>query len=126
MDELHALPSRRKISPAVLARLAKSKPTQKLRAIDLLNTMEPGVLLLGTSSNRNERQAIVDEVRSQASKALPKIDIILTRFDGRRLSETPPALGTIAIERTPAGIAALSESDYVNAILQDQPISGVV
>jgi hypothetical protein len=124
MDELRTLPNRGKISPAVLARLARLQPTQKLRAIVVLNTRE--AIQGERRPSRNERQAIIDEIRSLASHALPKIDVILTRFDGRRLSEAPTALGTIAVESTPAGIAALSESEDVKAILQDQPVSRLV
>ncbi len=126
MDDLNTIPIRRKIGPAVLARLAQSKPTQKVRAIVVLNTTRASAAPRGTRPTRNERRAAIDEVRNQASQALPRIDVILSRFGGRRLSDTPTALGTIAVESTPAGIAALCESDSVRAILQDQPISRVV
>jgi len=62
-------------------------------------------------------------MRSSASAALGEIDEILKRFNGRRLSEQPSALGTLAVETTVAGISALTESDHVKAILDDQPIA---
>jgi hypothetical protein len=72
---------------------------------------------------REERQAAVNELRDAVAPALQEIDEILDRFGGRRLSDQPTALGTVAVEATPAGIAALANSDYVKVILEDQPIS---
>ena len=126
MDDLNATRPQRKISPAVLARLTRLGPKQRLRAIIVLDTPEPTTGSSGRRPSRGERQAVIDEIRKRASQALKDIDDILTRFSGKRLSEYPTALGTIAVESTPAGIAALSESNYVKAILQDQPVSRVV
>jgi sorbitol-specific phosphotransferase system component IIA len=92
----------------------------------MLDTPEALLGKAGERRSRDERAAVIAQMRSRASQALKEIDAILARFDGRRLSEAPSALGTIAVESTPAGIAALSESDRVKAILQDQPVSRVV
>lgn len=125
MDDLNAIRPQGKISPAVLARLARLGPKQRLRAIIVLHTPE-AKSSSGKRPTRGERQAVIDEIRKHAPQAIENIDAILTRFGGRRLSEHPTALSTIAVESTPAGIAALSESNYVKAILQDQPVSRVV
>ena len=125
MDDLHAISRQGKVSPDVLARLVRSGPGQRLRAIVLLNTPDSAQHPAGKRPNRNQRQARIDEIRDSASPALEEIDGILVRFDGRRLSAKPTILGTIAVETTPSGIAALSESAYVKAILQDQPVARV-
>jgi hypothetical protein len=63
------------------------------------------------------------QVRRLARPALLSIDRILHRFRGRRLAQGADALGSISVEATPAGIEALAASEYVRAILEDQPIS---
>ncbi len=125
MDELNTISSHGKVSPALLASLAQLGPKQTLRAVIVLNTTPASLGTNGRRPNRDERQALIDKTRSSASQALPKIDAILIQFNGRRLSKTPTVLGTISIESTPAGIVALSQSDSVKAILQDQPASRV-
>src|ERR1017187_7218457 len=125
MDDLHAIPRQGKISPNVLARLVRLSPNQRLRAIVLLNTPNPASGPSRKRPTRNQRQAVIDEMRDSASPALSEIDGILMRFDGRRLSQAPTALGTIAVESNPAGIAALSKSGYLKPTLEDQPVSRV-
>jgi len=125
MDELHEISREGKISQSVTARLAQLSPTQVLRAIVVLKA-EAKSGPAGRRPNRQERQKVIDEVRNSTSKSLQEIDAILTRFNGHRISKIPTAIGTIAVETTPAGIAALSKSDLVKAILPDQPISRVI
>ena len=50
------------------------------------------------------------------------MDDILGRFDGQRFADEPDALGSIPVEATVAGIEALASSDWVKAIIEDQPI----
>ena len=112
-----------KISSAFSARLARLTPSERLRAVVLLRKPEPGGKSSGVRRSREERQTAISIMRSSASAALGEIDEILKRFNGRRLSEQPSALGTLAVETTVAGISALTESDHVKAILDDQPIA---
>jgi len=97
----------------------------RLRAVVLLKTPSPTAGNGRNRPDRSKRQAAIDEIRSSASKGLAEIDEILTRYDGRRLSDTPTALGTVTVETTAEGIAALSESEHVKAVLQDQPVTRV-
>ncbi len=125
MDNPNLVPRQTKISPALLAHLARLRPKQRLRAIVVLDTGEAGPRPSERRPTPAERQAAIIAIRNRASQALEDIDAILARFGGRRLSDGPSAVGTIAVESTSAGIAALSDSDYVKAILQDQPITRI-
>ncbi|SRR5712692_7188798 len=110
-----------KISREFAARLDRFGPQQKVRAIVLLRTKETGVAPTRRRSRVN-RQATIEAVRQSAEQALGEIDGILARFDGRRLADVN-ALGSISVETTARGIAALAASEHVKAILEDQPIS---
>ena len=124
MNDLHAATGQGKVSHAMSAHLAGSNPAQKVHAIVVLRTSDP-VKSRGARQTPEERQTAISAVRDSAASAIQRIDGILSRFGGRRLSERPSALGTIAVEITPIGISALSESDDVRAILEDQPLSPV-
>ncbi len=112
-----------KISQEFSARLARLKPTDKIRAVVLLRLPETNGKSSGARPTREERRAAIDSVLSSASVGLREIDEILKCFNGRRLSEQPSALGTIGVETTAAGISALTESDHVKAVLEDQALS---
>ncbi len=114
-----------KISSEFAARLARLKPGVKLHAIVMLRTPKPDPAFLERRPSQQERQEAVERVRGVASEALTDVDNILNRYDGRRLSEAPSALGTIPVETTVAGLTALAGSSHVKAILEDQPISGL-
>ena len=68
---------------------------------------------------------MINAVRQSAETALPDIDEVLRRFDGKRLSNNVSALGSIPVETTPAGIKALATLDQVKTILEDQPVSSL-
>jgi hypothetical protein len=72
---------------------------------------------------RGNRQATIKAMRKSGEQALPDIDRILARFDGKRLAAKPDALGSIPVETTAAGVIALAASEHVKAILEDQAIS---
>jgi hypothetical protein len=112
-----------KISREFSARLAQLKPKDKIRAVVLLRPPETNGKPSGARPTREERRAAVDNVLSSASVGLREIDEILERFNGRRLSEQPSALSTVGVETTAAGISALTESDHVKAVLEDQALS---
>jgi hypothetical protein len=76
----------------------------------------------GKRQSRSEREAAVKAARKSAERALPDIDSILKRHDGRRLARRPNALGSMPVETTAAGIKALASSRWVKAIVEDQPI----
>ena len=114
--------SKLKLSREFRARLNSLGAEQKVRAIVVLETQDASGPT-GTRQSRAERKAALEAVRKSASATLLKIDETLEPFDGRRLSESPNALGSILVEANAAGIIALAESKYVKAILEDQPLS---
>jgi hypothetical protein len=114
-----------KLSTEFSARLAKARSKEKVRAVVMLVGPDTPAQPAGARPTREARQATIAAVRSSAEKALEDIDRLLERYGGRRLSEEPTALGTVAIESTPAGISALARSEHVKAILEDQAISRV-
>jgi hypothetical protein len=113
--------SKKKISSAFSARLARLGPGDKVHAIVLLRTGKTGTRSSKRQSSA-EREAAVRATRESAERALPDIDDILKEHDGRRLSRRPDALGFMPVETTAAGIKALARSRWVQAVLEDQPI----
>jgi hypothetical protein len=114
-------PKESKISNEFAARLRHFGPKEKVYAIVLLRT--PGVEgASGRRQGRTARQERIDAVRGSAERALDDIDDILDRFEGKRLADSPDALGSVPVETTPAGIEALASSNWVKAILEDQSI----
>ena len=109
-----------KISGPFAARLSRLPPRQKLRAVLLLRRPD-----IGKPAGRDGREAFVAALRQALTPAVDAVDEILSRHDGRRLADAPDALGSLAVETTPAGIRALAESAYVRAILEDQPLSAL-
>jgi hypothetical protein len=109
-----------KISREFASRLDRLRPRQKIRAIVMLDA---GQRSAPTRNGARARGAAVAAVRDAADTALPDIDVILERHDGRRLSAHADALGCLPVEVTVDGIAALARSKHVKAIFEDQPIS---
>ena len=72
---------------------------------------------------RQARSEIVRQTRLAANAGLAEIDRVLEEFGGTRLVESADALGSIAVETTAAGVAALATIPGVKAILEDQPIT---
>jgi hypothetical protein len=71
---------------------------------------------------RKERATLVSNTRKTAAAALPSIDRILKRHQGKRLTEDVGPLGNIVVEATADGIRALAASEHVKAVLEDQSI----
>jgi hypothetical protein len=109
-------PQAPKISREFKSRLDRLDPEQRVRAI---------VMLQVPRQSGRGRQAVTESVRRAADMALPEIDSILERYDGKRLSDRVNALATISVETTPAGIHALADSEHVRAILEDQAIASL-
>jgi hypothetical protein len=97
-------------------------PEESVRAVVMLNT---GDIMKSSSRReaRENRRALLTKLRKNADDALIEIDETLREHRGRRLADQVSALGTIPVETTPDGIAALARSDNVRAIFEDQPIS---
>jgi hypothetical protein len=111
-----------KISPEFRTRLSRLGSKQKIRVILILQIKDTG----GASSREHSpvsRQSAVEAIRKSAEPALVDIDDILKDFDGERLAAQIDALGSVPVETTPAGIAALAASKHVKTILEDQSIS---
>ena len=113
--------SKKKISSQFSARLARLGPGDKVHAFVLLRAGGTGSRS-GKRQTRAEREAAVKASRKSAEQALPDIDKILKKHDGRRLARRPNALGSMPVETTAAGIKALARSRWVQAVLEDQPI----
>ena len=112
---------KQKISPDFAARLDRLGSQEKVHAIVLLRIRDSNASASKRPS-RGEREARMEAIVKSAEKSLSKIDDILARFDGRRLADSPDALGSIPVETTKAGIKALASSRWVKAILEDQEI----
>ncbi|MFL6211876.1 MAG: hypothetical protein ACJ74W_23725 [Pyrinomonadaceae bacterium] len=114
--------SQTKISAEFKTRLARLKPTQKVRAIVLLRA---GGRPLKTTRRRNEleRKRAVTSVRAHAQTVLPEIDHILAEFNSQRLARQVDALGSITVEATGKALKALAASEHVQAIIEDQPVN---
>ncbi|HEX6861229.1 MAG TPA: hypothetical protein VF414_00345 [Thermoanaerobaculia bacterium] len=110
-----------KISDQFSARLDQLRPRQKVRAIVMLDAGQPAPA--SRREARARRSMAVTEVREAAEAALPDLDRILERHQGRRLADHADALGCVPVEATADGISALAASEHVKAILEDQPIS---
>jgi hypothetical protein len=113
--------SRAKISPGFAARLEQLRPEEKVRAILLLRTAAPHTPLKRRPGKVTRRQA-VKKSRQSVAEVLPDIDRILKRHCGKRLKSQADALGSVPVLTTPAGIEALTISEYVKAILEDQKL----
>lgn len=112
-----------KISPQFRMRLHQLDPGQKVQAIVFLQTADtPRTTYLRP---RASRKTLLKSVRQTAAKALPEIDEVLARYDGKRLSKTPDALGAVLVETTAEGITALADMDAVKTILENQSISAL-
>lgn len=113
---------RPKISAEFASGLNELDPEQMVRAILLLRAQRP--VVSHSRQNRMERRAAMDEMRSSAEHMLDALDEILVQYDGHRQVEKPDVFGAIPIETTVEGIRALAKTEWVRAILEDQPIRG--
>jgi hypothetical protein len=109
-----------KISDPFRKRLRRLGPNDKIHALVLLRTSHLGS---GRRQSITERKAAIEAIQNEAATAMEEIDRILGQHDGKRLDDVPNALGCIAIETTAGGVLAVTQSDCVKAVLEDQPIS---
>ncbi|MCL4201893.1 MAG: hypothetical protein KJ000_05320 [Pirellulaceae bacterium] len=110
-----------KVSDALRSRMEHRPPRERMRAIVLL---QPQVS--GTGQRRRlsgeDRRNLAEAHRQWFATRMPEIDRILGETGGTRLADQPDALGSLPVETNPDGIMALSASDAVKAILEDQPV----
>lgn len=111
-----------KISREFSRRLDRLQPRDKVRAIVMLRAEGNGGGVGATRPSRAERQDTAEKISQAAEAALPEIDQILERYDGRRMAEHPSAVGAIPVETTVGGVIALADADCVKTILEDQNI----
>lgn len=113
-----------KISPAFASRLGRLGPRDEVRAIVMLRTGGAGLNHVRRRGSVGRRSA-VESVRRALADALPDIDRILKRHRGKRLRNEVDALGAVPVVTTAAGINALTTSEHVKAIFEDQKIHGL-
>jgi len=121
MAQKKTLSEKKKISPEFAARLEHLGPREEVRAIVLVRT-SGAQGPTDAPQSREGRKAAVKATRRSAEQAMEDIDGILARFHGQRLADHPDALGSLPVETTAAGIKALTSSQWVQAIMEDQPI----
>src|SRR2546429_3701363 len=111
--------ARMKISPGFALRLEHLGPDEKVRAIVMLRN---GTTKTAPKRRRTlrARRALVKRTRQSVSDVLPAIDRILKRYQGKRLRSEIDALGAVPVITTTAGINALTHSEHVKAIFEDQ------
>jgi hypothetical protein len=110
-----------KISPMFAARLKELKPQDKVRAIVMLDTNKPEPTLKKRPT-KTARKTALKKTRDSVAKVLPDIDRILRQHRGRRLKSEIDALSAVPVITTAAGIDALTNSEYVKAIIEDQAL----
>ena len=109
-----------KISPEFATRLTQLEPQQKIRVIVVLKvtkTENPA-----QRQSRQERKAAMQALRESAEEAFNNIRVIIEKFNGKLLRESPDLLGSMPIEINAAGVNALAASDFVKAVIEDQAI----
>ena len=81
---------------------------------------------LKSRPTKKARRATIKKTRAHVAVVLPVIDRILERHHGKRLKSDIDALGAVPVITTPTGINALTGSEYVKAIIEDQALYGIV
>lgn len=110
-----------KISPGFVARLNSLAASETVRVVLLLRRDDrPASPAPRSRVVRHER---IEAIRRFVQDTWDDIDNILHQYGGRRLQETPDIFGSIVVETTTSGIRALTKSDSVTAIMEDQRIN---
>ena len=110
-----------KLSEEFAARLDSTPAHEKLYAVVLLDPRHER-----TRSHRHssrQRRATVGALRKACRHVLVDLDEILENCGGRRIDNEVSALGTVAVEATPAGIKKLARLKDVKTVLGDQNVS---
>ena len=110
-----------KLSQEFAARLDSTPAHEILYAVVLLEPRQER-----SRSHRHtsrQRRAAVGALRKACRHVLVDLDEILSNCGGRRLDDEVSALGTVAVEATPAGIKKLARLKDVKTVLEDQNVS---
>jgi hypothetical protein len=110
-----------KISPGFAARLEQLGPEDEVRAIVMLRTAKAKPASTKRPTKK-ARRAFVTSTREAVTVVLPVIDQILKRHHGKRLKSDIDVLGAVPVITTPTGINALTGSEHVKAIIEDQAL----
>ena len=73
--------------------------------------------------NLRRRRTAIGALRIACRPVLVDMDEVLAKWGGRRLDDDVSALGTVAIEATPAGIKILANLKDVQTVIEDQNVS---
>ncbi len=109
------------IDPDLDRRLRFSRPDEQLQVVVLVAAPD-GVAPVEPAARRKLRGEIAAQLKEAAANLMPAIDAITRVHGGARLSESPTALGTLAVETTPAGVRALAELPTIAAVLANQEL----
>ena len=110
-----------KLSKEFAARLESIPAHEKLYALVLL---EPsGERSPSHRHGPRQRRTAVGALRNACRPVLVDMDEILAKCGGRRLDDEVSALGTVAVEATPAGIRILANLRDVKTVIEDQNLS---
>jgi len=112
---------REKLSAAFRSHLDALPAKAAVRAVVVLRPTIPA--LTGKRPSREGRKAVAEAMQQAAQSAVERLDKVLQAVGGRRLQDSPNALGTILVEASPAGVFQLAQSDVVTAVMEDQRIS---
>src|SRR5262249_24640115 len=109
-----------KISREFSRRLDGLKPGDRVRAIVMLRADgNGGGGAGGRRPSSADRRDTAEKISQAAEAALPEIDQILERYDGRRMAEHPNAIGAIPVEATGGGGIAPGDPHLCTAISED-------
>jgi hypothetical protein len=122
MSRQSTQPPKPKISPEFARRLSRLAPSATVRAIVLLESGPVPATATGRPS-RAARRETAETMKTAASGALAEVDRLLERSGGRRLTPGPNLFGAILVEAPAAALFALTASEHVRALLEDQPLS---
>jgi len=93
-----------------------------IRAIVVLET-ERATEGIGRRALRMQRRALTEAAERSVEAATDDIADIVKKFGGHLLRTRLNSLSSLAVETTPAGIKALTDSPHVRVILEDQSLS---
>ena len=71
----------------------------------------------------NAYRRVAPSINAACRPVLVDMDEVLAKWGGRRLDDEVSALGTVAIEATPAGIKILANLKDVQTVIEDQNVS---
>jgi len=113
----------KKLSYQFEYRLDQYDPDTVVRAIVVLHRNRVAVPA-SRSLNRGERMAKLKNRKQTMSLAFSQVKKTVTALNGRVLRK-PDALGNVYVELMPSAIKSLANSEWVDAIMEDQKIDPI-